>query len=533
MLPQKFDIDYCWRAFLRRKWYVAVPFFLILAGGIGYALSLPKIYMASATILVQRQTLPAQYVRSNITESIRERIGVVQAKVTSRPNLEDLIDELGLYTSDDPSKPEMSMQAKVATMGASVKLQLPRRGQFFKISFTHKNPQKAMEVTNALTLDIIQEHLRQQEAESVGTTEFLESELLRVERLLQEKELALTTYKQKHLGGLPDNLSTNLAIRGQILQKIDSIERSLDQAQSQKLMLQAQLAEVESSTSFDLKTPSDTDTDITTAPDPVKLKEALRDLLLRYTENHPDVIRLKRRIARLEEEQKAAPFEKQGGVGDNILATEGDFPDNQLGASQLEMTSINRTIKKLQADKVKLERESSHLDKLIANVPLRRLDLISLERDYNAIKQQYNSLLSKKLNSDLVASMEKQEKGTQFKVVNPANLPRKPFSPDIPRIILMAAIAGLIVGFALGLGMEFFDQTFRNHKELNEILQLPVLAIIPKLKTTSEANRKRRRKAVALYLTGFLVVALSIGVWFWTNGNVKELLKKIRSIVPT
>lgn len=83
----------------------------------------------------------------------------------------------------------------------------------------------------------------------------------------------------------------------------------------------------------------------------------------------------------------------------------------------------------------------------------------------------------------------------------------------------MAALAGLAVGFGLGLGMEYLDQTFRNHKELDEVFQLRVLAVIPKLKTTAEANRKRRRKVVALCLTGFLVVAVSIGVWLWTNGN--------------
>ena len=511
---------------------MAVPFFLILAGGIGHALSLPKIYMASTTILVQHQTV--QYIRSNITASIRQRIDAINARVTSGPNLEDLINELRLYTSDDPSKPEMSMQEKVATMGANVGLQLPGRGQSFKISFTHKNPQKAMEVTNALVLDFIQEHSRQQEDESAGITQFLESELQRVGKLLQEKELALTTYKQKHLGGLPDQLSTNLAIRGQILQKIDSIERGLDQAQSQKFNFQGQIAALESSRGFDPKTSLGTDADKTTSSDLLQFKENLRDLRLRYTANHPDVIRLKKRIARLEEEQNAAPFEKQGGVGDNIPSTEGDFRDNQLGPLQLEMASIDHTIKKLQTDKVQLEGQSSRLDKLIANTPMRKLDLSNLERDYNAIKQQYNSLLSKKLDSDLVTSMEKQEKGARFTVVNPANLPRKPVSTNIPRIILMAAIAGLTVGFGLGMGMEYLDQTFRNQKELDKVFPLvPVLAVIPKLRTAAEANRKRRRKVVALCLTAFLVVAVSIGVWFWTNGNLQELVKKIRSIAAT
>jgi uncharacterized protein involved in exopolysaccharide biosynthesis len=96
MLPKKFDIDYCWRAFLRRKWYVVVPFCLIFTAGIGYALTRTKMYMASSTILVQRQTLPTAYVRSRITANTRERIDTIKKKITSSTNLEDLITEFEL-----------------------------------------------------------------------------------------------------------------------------------------------------------------------------------------------------------------------------------------------------------------------------------------------------------------------------------------------------------------------------------------------------------------------------------------------------
>jgi polysaccharide chain length determinant protein (PEP-CTERM system associated) len=533
MLPQKFDIDYCWRAFLRRKWYVVVPFCLIFSAGIGYALTRTKMYKSSATILVQRQSLPTAYVRSTITANTRERINTIRAKVTSRTNLEDLITEFELYTSDDPSEPGINMGKKITTMRSNIGFLIPRVGQSFSISFTHSNPRKAMEVINALVLDFIQENRLQKKDESVGTTEFLGGELQRVETLLEERELALTTYKQAHMGGLPEQLSTNLAMRGQLLQKIESIERSLDQANSQKIMLQGQISTFKSVVGFDPLISLEPDNGITSSSELIKLKEELRNLRLRYTKNHPDVIKLRRKIALLEEEQEAPSANEETAVANDIAPTSGGLVDTQFSGLELQLASIDQTIKDLRAQKLKIEQENRRLDKLIADTPKGKLDLINLERDYNAIKQQYNSLLSKKLDSDLVTSMEKQEKGTGFKVTSPANRPTKPVSPNIPRIILMAALAGLAVGFGLALGMEYIDQSFRDYKELGEFLQLPVLAVIPQLETTVEADRRKRFKLIAFCVTGVLLAVVGIGVWLWMNGNLQELVQKIRSIAAT
>ena len=208
--------------------------------------------------------------------------------------------------------------------------------------------------------------------------------------------------------------------------------------------------------------------------------------------------------------------------------------DTRFSGLEFQLASIDQTIKDLRVQKLKIEQENRRLDKLIADTPKRKLDLINLERDYNAIKQQYNSLLSKKLDSDLVTSMEKQEKGTGFKVVSPANRPTKPVSPNIPRIILMAALAGLAVGFGLAFGMEYIDQSFRDYKELGEFLQLPVLAVIPQLETTTGPNnRKKRLKLIAFCVTGVLFALVGIGIWLWMNGNLQELVQKIRSIAAT
>ena len=76
-----------------------------------------------------------------------------------------------------------------------------------------------------------------------------------------------------------------------------------------------------------------------------------------------------------------------------------------------------------------------------------QLELISLQRDYDTINNQYSSLLAKKLESELAESMEKRQKGEQFKILDHAKLPEKPFKPNLRKILLAALMLGLAAGF--------------------------------------------------------------------------------------
>jgi polysaccharide chain length determinant protein (PEP-CTERM system associated) len=532
MLPKKIDLDYCWRAFLRRKWYVVVPFCLIFTAGVIYASTRPKIYQASALVLVKEGGGARAYVRTTISGNIEERIVAIKAKITSKENLETIVGKYQLYTEEDHSKPEKNIQEKIALLASNISLEIPRVGKSFTIAFNDSNPRKAMEVANKLAGDFIMEHMRTKEDETVGATQFLENELQRLEAVLQEKELALTTFRQQHSGSLPGQLSANLALRAQIQQKIESIERNLDQARSQRIMLQGQVSTFKSSLGSDPLAEIgsiETGDEITTSPDLIKLKEKLKALRFRYTENHPDVVRLKKRIAQLEEEQSVQTSEGQPPVEDDAL-TSGGFLAGQATPFEFQLASIDQTIKNLQIEKEELKRENRRLDQLIADTPKSKLELANLERDYDAIKQQYNSLLAKKLDSELVANLEKQDEVTEFKVARWARQPTQPVSPKIPRLILIAAFAALAAGFGLGFGLEYIDQTFRDYKELGQFLQLPVLAVIPQVETTTGANdSKKRFMLVALCITGVILAVIGIGIWLWMNGNLQELVEKIRT----
>jgi len=534
MLPQKLDLDQYKAILLRRKWYVIIPFVVTMTAAAVYLVITPRIYRASTLILVERQTVPENYITPTVTASLSDRISTIKQQVTSRSNLETLVEKYGLYASKDSSEENVTMQEKVELMREHIGVDV-HRGAAFSISFTYPDAVKVARVTEDLTTNFIDENLRVREEQSVGTTRFLESELARLEDALRQREAALTAYKQNNMGGLPDQLASNFSMLKQLSDKVVSIERSLDEARTQKIMLQGQISNLKSmSEALPANTGAswESGAETFTSPELADLRQRLEALRTRYTENHPDVVKVKKLIAKAEEKQLQAGGAVGGVPADTgTEAAGGDIFAGQVEALSFQMNSIEQTIRDLQGEKSKIDKQIDLFSKRIEETPKRELELIALQRDYDVINSQYNNLLAKKLQSQLAENMEMRQKGEQFRVIDRAKVPEKPFRPNIPKILLAGLFAGLAAGCGLALALEYMDKSFRDHEEIGEFLDLPLLAVIPRIETAAEGRKRQRFKMLTYCLSGVLLVCVVIGVYLWMNGNLQEWAEKIRAYV--
>jgi capsular polysaccharide biosynthesis protein len=98
------------------------------------------------------------------------------------------------------------------------------------------------------------------------------------------------------------------------------------------------------------------------------------------------------------------------------------------------------------------------------------------------LKGQYQSLLDKKMQSQLAENLERKQQGEQFKILDPARMPEKPFKPDRDKILLVGAFLGLAAGLGLAWFRETLDQSFHSEADLEAHLGLPILAVVPNLK---------------------------------------------------
>jgi capsular exopolysaccharide synthesis family protein len=140
----------------------------------------------------------------------------------------------------------------------------------------------------------------------------------------------------------------------------------------------------------------------------------------------------------------------------------------------------------------------SEFEKRVEKAPTREQELEVLVRDYNNLKENYRTLLDKKLNARLAENLEKRQKGEQFRIVDPANLPSKPDKPDRTKIMLLGLLVGCGLGAGSAIGLELLCPVFRKSEDVESLLHLRVIASIPSFRSLlSEAHKNLSPKAMA------------------------------------
>ncbi|MBL0700818.1 MAG: protein GumC, partial [Desulfosarcina sp.] len=307
------------------------------------------------------------------------------------------------------------------------------------------------------------------EAQAVGTSDFLAGELNSTRTKLAKQENALKEYREQYMGGLPGQLDSNLRILERLQEQLDSANinlrdvknriANLETIQSQPVIMQ----------------PADTNATqgIGMVANLAQMQMQLSDLKTRYTDKHPDVLRLQKMIEDME-----------AGNVSNQDAGETDGPTSGRNRN-INYANSNR-INEFNSEKAGLVSEIKKLNnqiivyqKRVEDTPKREQELLSLNRDYDNIRDTYNSILERKLEAELSVNMEKKQKGEQFRIIDPARLPQKPVSPDMKKLFLFTIAAGLGAGGGIAFLFEFFNQGFKSIEDIESYLGFPVLAAIP------------------------------------------------------
>ena len=199
---------------------------------------------------------------------------------------------------------------------------------------------------------------------------------------------------------------------------------------------------------------------------------------MRLKASHPDVVRTKRLISDL---QKSIGGSREGRQrSKRRLADPGAVVRSaRISQVRAQIDNIDKEITRKSADQDRLKVQIELLQRRVENEPTRESELISLTRDYDTSKATYQSLLARREESGIAADLERQQVGQQFKTLDPARLPEKPYGPNRQRINLIAAGVGLALGIGLTVLLEIRDQSFRNGVEIVPVLSLPVLASVP------------------------------------------------------
>ncbi|MBA3035274.1 MAG: protein GumC [Desulfobacterium sp.] len=493
---------------LRRRWILLVPLSIALMVGIYLSLTLPRTYEAKTLILIEPQRVPENYVRNIVNSDPSDRINSISQLIMSRTSLEQIIKQYDLFTK--PEEQRMYLEDKIEGLRKRIDVGITRAGRSgadaFSISFRSAEPEKAMRIANQLATYFIDENLKVRESQALGTSKFIESELQTKKADLAKIEEALTQYKTGYMGGLPEQLNTNLSIlknlRDELIEKekaIRDIKNNLSTMQQQQAMMNQQM----SSSSMDLFGGDDLSMDDSSS-EIDQLKAKIEELKIKYKEKHPDIQALLEQIARLEAKQAAEKSSEEpmevpetstqdvfGMGGDQLFAMQSGELRNELLQKELE-------IKNLQA-------KAEYYSKLIDDTPKREQELLTLNRDYSNIKASYESLLNRKIEADIAVNMERQQKGEQFRIIDPAVIPEKPISPNMKILSLLVIAIGLGIGGGITVSLELLNTSFQSPEEVEASLGLKVLTSIPEIKNAKIIYRDRVNNLASMAYSAFVL----------------------------
>jgi polysaccharide chain length determinant protein (PEP-CTERM system associated) len=494
-----FDIQSYFKMGLRRKWYIIIPLTLSVIISFGVYKYLPKVYRASTVILVQAQKVPESYVRPTLIEPVTERLNTISQEILSRSRLETVINEFNLY-SDLLGKLHMEEIVDMMRTKIEVKVQRPNA---FSVSFEGTEPGTVMKVTNKLASMFIEENLKFRESRVGGTAEFISKELQEAESSLKKKEDTVQRFKERNMGQLPEQLEANLRILERLQQQYKTASDNLSAAEDRIVFLQNQIEQVMdrqsgsrvSSTTLLTRRRLTQGESVQSEPGPEQslaaqlsaLKRELADAESKYTESHPDVVNLKRKIAALEPRVKKQEEERERRLRElrerqDEVAAPSAFLDP---ASERLIAQYRAQFREAQLETKRLKEETANLKDQIAlyqrrieETPKREQEMVRINRDYDLLKIYYQSLVDKKYQAQMAENLERKQQGEQFRILDPARLPEKPYKPDRNTVLAMGAVFGLAIGLGLALFRESMDRSFYEVSDLEAYLGLPVLTTI-------------------------------------------------------
>jgi len=503
----------------RRRWQFLVPFFCGWALVWGASWLIPSTYRSGTLILVEQPSVPEKYVVSNIDSDIQRQLDSITQQILSRTRLLRIIDSLGLYAQDRKRK---SADDLVEKMRKDIEIELShgddRKLSAFNIYYASRDPKMAQLATNELANLFITENLEQRQKRSENTTSFLEDQLEQARAKLAEQEARMRVFKDQHLGELPTQTQSNLQILAGLQSQVQANQDSLNRAKQQNTYLESLINQYRAMGSAS-KPGEDGPAGLAEIDKELEqLKAHLTDLTSHYTEKHPDVRKTKEQIAQLESRRDRVVAEMNNPANDARPETAATAPldpknapllelESQLKANRLEIANRQAEIKDEQN---KILQYQGRLNM----APVMEQQFADITRDYDQSKTDYESLLAKKNQSEMSTDLEKTQQGEHFRMLDPPNLPVKPYKPN--RLLLCCAglVVGLVFGAGFALGQEKLSGKIYSERELKKLVPFDVIAEIPPIETLREQSSRRRSAwmagAAGVVIVGFILLGSAV-----------------------
>ena len=508
--PPGVALDVALAAWQRRRGLAIPVFVLCAAATAALVFSLPPLYAAAATVLVERQQISEAFVRPSVTTELETRIQTIHKQVTSRARLSDVITRFNLYPELRRQAP---LEAVVDRMRRDIEFDLSGVPQHtgrtatiaFTLSYVGSDPHVVAEVANTLVGSYVEENTKTRERQAVRTAEFLKAQVDDAKRELEAHEQREREFTARHATELPQQVDVNLA--------------ALDRLNTQlRLNGEYQLRAIERRERIDHELSDARQGAAPSSPqDPsnaelTRLKQQLAAVSARYSARYPEVVRLKAAIAALERQQSAGDVEADGH-GPDVPASGGRTGDQRLSQIDSELAALKK-------EELLLRGLIAGYEERVENAPKRQDELQQLTRDYASSKERYETLQKRYDEAKVSETLEQGQDVEGFRVLDPAIAPTAPTAPNRFRLLVLALAGSLALAFLAIVAAEKLDATFHSVDELRAFASVPTVAVIRRIATAPASRHARLRMGLAgIGLLVALGLAIGAGRYIGTGNE--------------
>ena len=474
------DLHEYWRALVRRRW-LALPFVVatVLATTV-ITLRQDKIYDATCTLIIDLAA-PKILEKESVQEVVETGTGgywyskeyyETQYKVIgSRAVAQRVIDKLGLagnlrFLGLDQALPPEALEAArrrrdpVQLLLTNLRIEPVKDSRIVKLRYEDKDPELAAGIANAVAEAYIAENLAVRSTTTQGAAEWLEQQLVALERKMDESGRALFDFKRQH-----DIVATTWEDRQLMAtQRLTQVNDALTKARVRRAELQAR---------------SDA---IRTAGASVALEERQLEALLPAVPPALNELKVGYLRAKVECAELSAKYLSEHP---KLEACRERLASAQAGLVQ-EMRAVLATFEKEYQDVAKTER---NLLALLNETKEDALAVNQFEREYLELKRSYDNnqrlyeLVLKRLKDTGVSGMLQV---SNVRILDRARPSTVHVRPSLGRNLALALFLGLAGGVGLALLAEGLDRSIKNQHQIEEHLRLTFLGILPSIARSKE-----------------------------------------------
>ncbi len=544
-------------AMLKRRSRLMITIVLTVSfAGLTLAMFLPSMYKSEAVILIERQEIPVDLVRSTVTSFAEQRIQVISQTVMSSANLIRIIDQFDLYPDDRLSETREEiieqMRSHISLEMISADVVDPKSGKpteatiAFSLAFENESADKCQQVANDLVTSFLNANIRSRTDSATETTAFLNGEAEVLRNQISSLEAQIAEFKDKNTNNRPELEYLTREMMNRTELQLSEIDRRIHETSGHIIYLEGELARVEpilldvrprganaleklrtieallvsAEASYDERHPDvvrlrkqadamratvDPNSAHESYQEQIKLGQSkLNELLERYDPTHPDVKKAKRTVDTLQLKLDALP---------PITEEVPNNPAHITLAARLQ--SSNTQLESLEVKGRALSKKLEEYAESLMLMPDAEAELNELKRDYETAIAKYREISAKQMEARLSENLETERKGEKFTLIEPPLRPERPAKPNRPLIVLAAFVMSLFGGFGSVSLVETLDDKIRGRRELQGLLTAPPLATIPIIGLTEKRSAPSINGwivggAISLLITGAIAIHLAV-----------------------